>query len=665
MAPGLYETQYDYDDSGRLVSIATGTRETVFAYDARGFLSAVTDPELQTTYFQSDALGRVTRMSRSDGSSVWFDYDKNGNMTVLTNPAQIDHAFDYNHVNLKSAYHTPMSGSYEYTYDKDRRLTKITFPSLNWISHIYESGRLKQIQTPDGDVNFTYVCGSEVGTISKGDESIAYAYDGSLMTSERLSGTVNQVLYYSHNRDFNIETLTYGGGRTLYTYDDDGLLIGSGDFVIARNRENGLPEQVSGGTLTLEREFNGYGDIKKQTAFVGNHELLSWSLERDNNGRIVEKTETVGDSTSTYSYTYDPVGRLRAVRKEGLLVEDYQYDPNGTGTRNYEQNSLREITGRSYAYSDEDHLLTAGGTIYEHDLDGFLERKTDDEGITEYRYSLRGELLRVDLPDGTVLEYVHDPLGRRIAKLVDGVVTEKYLWQGLTRLLAVFDAEENLIMRFEYADDRMPVAMTMGGAKYYLACDQIGSLRIVADESCTIVKRIDYDSFGNVLLDSNPGFRVPFGFAGGLHDRDTGLVRFGFRDYDPDVGRWTAKDPIFFSAGDTDLYGYCLNDPINLIDLNGLFFEKKDVLSAGMAVMVTTAKIGGLVTAGMAQTVGFISTFLGVFAFPSDLYGSEELDMYLFEIEKQRMEIEKEILDLEKKLSPIAQKLEIAYSPCP
>ena len=85
-----------------------------------------------------------------------------------------------------------------------------------------------------------------------------------------------------------------------------------------------------------------------------------------------------------------------------------------------------------------------------------------------------------------------------------------------------------------------------------------------------MVKRIDYDSFGNIIDDTNPTFEVPFCFAGGLHDRDTGLVRFGYRDYDPDIGRWTAKDPIFFAGGDTDLYGYCLNNPIHLIDHLGL-----------------------------------------------------------------------------------------------
>jgi len=78
------------------------------------------------------------------------------------------------------------------------------------------------------------------------------------------------------------------------------------------------------------------------------------------------------------------------------------------------------------------------------------------------------------------------------------------------------------------------------------------------------------DSFGNIISDTNPSFGMPFGFAGGLHDRDTGLVRFGYRDYDPDTGRWTAKDPILFAGGDTDLYGYCLNNPINFIDPFGL-----------------------------------------------------------------------------------------------
>jgi uncharacterized protein RhaS with RHS repeats len=46
-------------------------------------------------------------------------------------------------------------------------------------------------------------------------------------------------------------------------------------------------------------------------------------------------------------------------------------------------------------------------------------------------------------------------------------------------------------------------------------------------------------------------------------------VRFGARDYDPEIGRWTAKDPILFDGGDTNLYGYVVNDPVNLVDPSG------------------------------------------------------------------------------------------------
>jgi len=52
---------------------------------------------------------------------------------------------------------------------------------------------------------------------------------------------------------------------------------------------------------------------------------------------------------------------------------------------------------------------------------------------------------------------------------------------------------------------------------------------------------------------------------------DTGLTRFGARDYDPEVGRWTAKDPIRFAGGQGNLYVYVANNPVNFTDPYGLF----------------------------------------------------------------------------------------------
>ncbi|EYF08357.1 hypothetical protein [Chondromyces apiculatus] len=51
-----------------------------------------------------------------------------------------------------------------------------------------------------------------------------------------------------------------------------------------------------------------------------------------------------------------------------------------------------------------------------------------------------------------------------------------------------------------------------------------------------MLEGIDDDGFGRVLLDTSPGFQ-PFGFAGGLYDPETDLVRFGARDDDADIGR--------------------------------------------------------------------------------------------------------------------------------
>src|SRR5258708_10180777 len=99
--------------------------------------------------------------------------------------------------------------------------------------------------------------------------------------------------------------------------------------------------------------------------------------------------------------------------------------------------------------------------------------------------------------------------------------------------------------------------------------DRMGSARVGGDVlSGTIAQEIDYDEFGVVMNDTNPGFQ-PFGFAGGLYDRGTALVRFGARDYDAQTGRWTAKDPLNFDGGDANLYAYSLNDPVNTSDASG------------------------------------------------------------------------------------------------
>ena len=297
--------------------------------------------------------------------------------------------------------------------------------------------------------------------------------------------------------------------------------------------------------------------------------MYDWTLTRDNAGRIKRRVETIQGSVITWDYAYDNLGNLKEAQQNGSVVESYTYDANGN--RLTETNVLRGISNQTYTYSNEDNVITAGTNTYQFDKDGFLTGKTAAAGTTTFHYSSRGELLNATLPDGRDISYDHDPIGRRIAKRINGTIMEKYLWQGMTRLLAVYDGTNNLVARFTYADDRMPISMTQSGSTYYLAYDQVGSLRAVMDSTGLIVKQVDYDAFGSIINDSNSGIVVPFGFAGGLHDRDTGLVRFGYRDYDPVIGTFISKDPIGFRGG-LNLYAYVGNNPVNRKDPSGLSF---------------------------------------------------------------------------------------------
>jgi RHS repeat-associated protein len=66
---------------------------------------------------------------------------------------------------------------------------------------------------------------------------------------------------------------------------------------------------------------------------------------------------------------------------------------------------------------------------------------------------------------------------------------------------------------------------------------------------------------------------IPISFLGGLYDKDAKLIKFGYRDYDPNTGKWITKDPIKFDGGDINLYNYVINDPVNGVDPWGLHWE--------------------------------------------------------------------------------------------
>lgn len=286
------------------------------------------------------------------------------------------------------------------------------------------------------------------------------------------------------------------------------------------------------------------------------------------------------------------------VRKNGAVTTSYTYDTNG--------NRLSATTPAgttSGTFDAQDRLTQYGNTTYAYTASGELQSKTVGGQTTTYQYDQLGNLITVGEPSGTQITYLVGGQNRRIGKQVNGVLTQGFLYQDALRPVAELDGANHVVSRFVYGSrTNVPDYVIKGANTYRILADQVGSVRLVVDTATgQVLQRLDYDEFGNVTQDTNPGFQ-PFGFAGGLYDRDTKLTRFGARDYDPEVGRWTSKDPNGFGGDQTNLYSYSYSDPINFADPDGR------VAIAAVGILIVPG-VGELVLTAAAVTivVGFIA----------------------------------------------------------
>jgi RHS repeat-associated protein len=293
--------------------------------------------------------------------------------------------------------------------------------------------------------------------------------------------------------------------------------------------------------------------------------LLVLSYARDAIGRITVVTESSAGAERTTEYRYDPAGRLAEVLVDGATVERNTYDAVGNRL------SVTRPDSSVFAqYDVRDRLRVWGDLTYEYEPDGTLTHRAEGNATVNFDIDELGALRAVDLPDGRRIDYVLDGLGWRIGRMVEGQLVAGYLYRPNGQLVAELDGTGQVVGRFAYDERGRLLSIERGGESFLVITDHLGSPRLVIDAvSGETAQEIEYDAWGQVTLDSNPGFQ-PFGLAGGLRDLDTGLVHFGARDYDPTIGRWIEADPVRFASDDANLYAYVGSDPVNRADPTGL-----------------------------------------------------------------------------------------------
>ncbi|MBY0279732.1 RHS repeat protein [Candidatus Binatia bacterium] len=636
---GFYPVRFDYDaTTGLLRSIKQGTPgpdgdERVYNlnYDTALRLASIVNPASQAVSFPSyDAADRLLTQVLPDANQVGFTYDANGNLATLTPPGRPAHGFEYTPIDLEQKYLPPavpgvVPKDTTSTYNFDRQLDLVSRPDGQSVDYVYDNdipgvatGRLRKVTLPEGDVTYDYVPATapsgagRVASITRPDGgTISYGYDGFLLTDTTWGcasppcapGTVlGRVAHaYDDNLRVSSETVSDPTGLVFsdtvtFGYDSDGLLTSAGGLTITRDappQKAGLIATTAlGGTggVTDHRTYDSFGELKTYSAVYGGTTPLLDVIydQRDGLGRIVDKTESIlGGAPDVYHYEYDAVGRLTKVTKNGM-DRSYHYDANGNRT------AAPNLVGIA-TYDDQDRLTRYGPAdhTFEYTNNGDLLAEHVGSSSTTFQYDAAGNLRTVHLPDGRQIDYVVDGQNRRVGKKVNGTLVQAFLYSDQLRIIAELDGGGQIVSRFLYAESpNVPDYMVRDGITYRLVTDHLGSVRLVVaidgPSIGAVAQRTDYDEFGVATDVSGGGFQ-PFGFAGGLYDRDTHLVRFGARDYHAQIARWTAKDPSRFRA-DRNLFAYALNDPVNLTDPRGL--SAAGVLVPAIELVIDFARIG-------------------------------------------------------------------------
>jgi RHS repeat-associated protein len=568
--PGVEPVERSYDEHGRLDHVKQGDREVDLGYDALHRLVSIDGGDGLTRFGYDDA-DRVVSVTSPDDAVTRYGHDADGNVTSVTRPGGRVHRIGYDAGDRVESDDPAGAGEWTTSYDNDGQPVTVSRPGAATTLGYDDAGQLVSGTESLGSTTFAHEGPGGATSRTTADpggggaaQLRSFGYDGPLLTSTAVSGPAEAAWTYAYDANLlPVDVELTSGTDTVeipYAYDKDLAMTKAGPFSIVRDGR-GAATSFGDDTGSLAYGYDGYGALDALALTVADQEVYSFALETDTAGTIAGRVDEVAGDEEAVEYDYDLLGRLTEVRRDGAVVETYDYDVDGRRT-----SAVRDGQSVNYDYDAADRLVKAGTVAYGYTDDGSLSTRGSDT----FGYGYDGRLVTAKVGGATV-SYGYDAEGRRTTR-TDAGGTTQYLYGSLStpfRLSAV-RGPDGLLTTLWYDDHGRLASFERGGKRFYVATDQVGSPRVVTDAAGTVVKTVRYDAFGQVLADSAPGFEVPLGFAGGIADAATGLVRFGMRDYEPGTGRWTTRDPIGLGGGQTDLYAYVAQDPVGHLDPSGL-----------------------------------------------------------------------------------------------
>ncbi|OLR91813.1 RHS repeat-associated core domain-containing protein [Actinokineospora bangkokensis] len=515
--------------------IGGATTTATYAYDLRGYLTRSTDPAGGVITYTTDSLGRETRVDDPDAGTTTHEWDAAGRST-----AQVD----------------ALGQRTVHTYDAlDRKTSKTTRAGTAGavtVTWAYDQQRAGFHNT--GEVTST--------TDPSGTSTTDYDQAGRAVKRVRTTGGTAYTFQHGFDPADRPLWTTYPDGTTVGTpaaplrYDGAGRLAAVPGFVTAaRYTADGELARLenANGTVTTRSHDPGRGWLTGISTALGATTIQDLAYTRDARGKITRITApTPADS---WTYTYDDAGRLTGATN-GVAANNQTLTYDGAG--NITGNSRLGAYG--YAASRPHAATSAGPHTYAYNAVGAMTAGAGRTLTWDGDNRLAGTTRA-----GTTTTFSYDADGERLAQTTGGA-TRRYF--GDDYEVDVATGTATVLVRV----GTTVVARSEGGARRWVHTDHLGSVQAETDATGAQVHRSAYRPFGEVLSATGTSTR---GFTGKPTDA-SGLVYLDARYYDPELGRFTAPNPVVDGADNVGLnrYAYAANDPVNHTDPTGLDCEE-------------------------------------------------------------------------------------------